>query len=119
KDKFNAILKTINIKKTNRLKTVENVIKQEEEEKWAIMESNQKLLWKTNIHKQSISCLEIFEEPVDKALLRLSNDSALYHTASKTFHGHGQVTINAQIPWVYQNKNSIVETCPYNISLPN
>jgi len=64
----------------------------------------------------------IFEEPVDKTLLRLSQDNnftnylqkachenhlrfddvkrcigGLYHTASKNFHGHnGKITINAQ-----------------------
>ncbi|KAF0496007.1 hypothetical protein F8M41_021091 [Gigaspora margarita] len=42
----------------DRLKMVENVIKQEEEEKRAIVESKQKLLWEANVHKQSISRLE-------------------------------------------------------------
>ncbi|CAG8622193.1 24278_t:CDS:2 [Cetraspora pellucida] len=102
----------------------------------------------------------IFEEPFDKTLLRLSEDKkfmnflqktcdenhlrfndvkrcidGLYHTASKNFHGHQEITINAQswsdneilslgaifeyfqIQWKYYNAEGILDNYPYKISL--
>ncbi|CAI2187446.1 19314_t:CDS:2 [Funneliformis geosporum] len=124
------------------------IVEKKEAEKQAIVEKkeadNQKALWEAKEYRQSILRLEntgsirgalefirskillnrspsIFEEPVDKTLLRLSQDKnftnylqkachenhlrfddvkrcvgGLYHTASKNFHGHGKITINAQ-----------------------
>ncbi|CAG8721680.1 9190_t:CDS:2, partial [Funneliformis mosseae] len=115
----------------------------EEAEKRTILEDNLKFRWETKEHRQSMLRLEntgsvrgaleyvrskillnnsfpTFEEPIDKTLLRLSQDQnflsylqkmchenqlriedirrcigGLYHTASKNFHGHGKIIINS------------------------
>ncbi|CAG8808789.1 4872_t:CDS:2, partial [Gigaspora rosea] len=133
----------IEIKDSDKLVTIERIMKTSEEEKLKIIKTQEAAQREVEQHKQSKLCMEDmcsvrgglefirskifsnsnssnFEEPVDKALLKLSDDkkflkflkkscddnflrlddvikcmSGLYHTASKGFHGHKQITINA------------------------